>query len=127
MEVIAVLGAKSDRETEGPAVSIPRMLQQRGCRIIPINPQLDETLGERCYPDLASVPERFDVVDVFRRPAAIPDHVDEIVALPPERRPKVVWLQSGIRHDEATERLLEIGIDVVQDACLGVLASRFRA
>jgi predicted CoA-binding protein len=62
---------------------------------------------------------------VFRRPAAIPDHVDEILALPAERRPKVVWLQSGIRHDEATARLLEVGIDVVQDACLGVFVSRY--
>ena len=72
------------------------------------------------------LPERVDVVDVFRRSANVPKHVEEIVALPPERRPKVVWLQSGIRHDAATERLLDAGIDVVSDRCLGVYASRYR-
>jgi len=71
------------------------------------------------------VPGQFDLVDVFRRSSNVPRHVDGILELPPERRPKVVWLQSGIRHDEATERLLEAGIDVVSDRCLGVYSSRY--
>jgi predicted CoA-binding protein len=73
------------------------------------------------------VPEPFDLVDVFRRSEAIPALGEQILALPVARRPRVVWLQSGIRHDEAAARLTAAWIDVVQDRCLGVYASRYRA
>jgi len=125
MRTVAVVGMKGDDRPEESAVSIPAMLQQRGYRVIPVNPKLASSLGERAWPDLASVPEPFDLVDVFRRPDAIPGLADQILALPPERRPEVVWLQSGIRHDEAAARLAAAGIDVVQDRCLGVYASRY--
>ena len=72
------------------------------------------------------MPEPFDLVDVFRRSEAIPALAEQILALPEGRRPRVVWLQSGIRHDEAAARLAAAGIDVVQDRCLGVYASRYR-
>lgn len=125
MRTIAVLGIKGDDRLDESAYSIPAMLQARGYRILPVNPTIRQSLGETAYPDLASVREPFDVLDVFRRIDAIPGHVDELLALPADRRPRVVWLQSGIRHDEATERLLAAGIDVVQDRCLGVYASRY--
>jgi predicted CoA-binding protein len=125
MRTIAVLGIKGDDRQDESAYSIPAMLQARGFRILPVSPKLERVLGETAFPDLAYVAEPYDVLDVFRRAEAIPGHVDEILALPAERRPKVVWLQSGIRHDEATERLLDAGIDVVQDRCLGVYASRY--
>lgn len=125
METVTVLGAKGEDRPSEPAYSIPHMLATRGYRVARVNPSLATIDGEPAYKALAEVPVGADVLDVFRRPAAIPDHVDEILALPAERRPKVVWLQSGIRHDEATARLLEVGIDVVQDACLGVLVSRY--
>jgi predicted CoA-binding protein len=67
----------------------------------------------------------FDLVDVFRRSSRIPAIAEEILALPAGRRPKVVWLQSGIRNDQAAARLEAAGITVVQDECLGVLAARW--
>jgi len=125
MKTIAVLGQKGDDRIDESAYSIPAMLQARGFRVIPVNPKIERSLGERAFPELAAVPERFDLVDVFRRSTNVPRHVQEILALPPDRRPRVVWLQSGIRNDAATEALLDAGIDVVSDRCLGVYASRY--
>jgi hypothetical protein len=122
---IAVVGMKGEDQGDEPAHEIPALVQSLGRRVIPVNPKLVETLGEAAYPDLASVPEPFDLVDVFRRSDAIPEVADAVLALPPERRPKVVWMQSGIRHDDAARRLADAGIDVVQDRCLGVYASRY--
>lgn len=130
MKTVAVVGMKGADQGDEPAHEIPALVQSLGPRVIPVNPKLvgrepTETLGERAYPDLASVPEPFDLVDVFRRSDAIPEVADAVLALPPDRRPKVVWLQSGIRHDDAARRLADAGIDVVQDRCLGVYASRY--
>ena len=125
MRSIAVVGMKGEEQGDQPAFEIPRMLQAKGLRILPVNPKLSSALGAVAYPDLASVPEPFDLVDVFRRSDVLPALAEEILALPAGRRPRVVWLQSGIRHDEAAERLAAASIDVVQDRCLGVYASRY--
>jgi predicted CoA-binding protein len=125
MRTIAVVGMKGEDQLDAAAYSIPAMLQARGFRVVPVNPTIASSLGEKAYPRLAEVPEPFDLVDVFRRAEAIPALVDEILALPADRRPRVVWLQTGIRHDAATERLLAAGVDVVQSRCLGVYASRY--
>ena len=125
MKTVAVVGMKGEDQGDEPAHEIPQRLQSLGWRIIPVNPKLTATLGETAYPSLAAVPDRFDLVDVFRRPDAIPAVADEILALPADRRPAVVWLQSGIRHDAAAARLAAAGIDVVQDRCLGVYAGRY--
>jgi predicted CoA-binding protein len=127
MRSVAVVGMKGDDQRLEPAFEIPQRVQSLGVRVIPVNPKLAgrEVLGETAYPDLASVPEPFDTVEVFRRSEAIPGVADEVLALPAERRPRVVWLQTGIRHDESARRLAAAGIDVVQDACLGVLAGRY--
>jgi predicted CoA-binding protein len=125
MRTIAVVGMKSEDQVDAAAYSMPAMMQAIGYRIVPVNPTIAGACGERAWPDLGSVPDRFDLVDVFRRADAIPGVVGQVLALPAGRRPEVVWLQSGIRHDAATEPLLAAGIDVVSDRCLGIYASRY--
>jgi predicted CoA-binding protein len=126
MRVVAVVGMKDESRPWEPAFEIPRMIVERGAKVIPVNPTIEHSLGRKAYAKLADVPERFDLVDVFRRPERIPALADEILALPAEQRPEVVWLQSGIRNDAAALKLAEAGIRVVQDACLGVIAARVR-
>jgi len=113
---IAVLGIKT-AETGQPAYYVPRAAQQAGYEIVPVPvyfPDATEILGERVYRRLVDVPGDIDLVNVFRRSRDIPPHVDDIIAA----KPKAVWFQSGIRNDEAAERLARAGIDVVQDRCL---------
>ena len=124
--VVAVVGMKDETRSWEPAFEIPHMLVGRGIEVIPVNPTIDRALGRKAYARLADVPERFNLVDVFRRSDRIPALAEEILALPAERRPEVVWLQSGIRSDAAALKLAEAGIRVVQDACLGVIAVRVR-
>lgn len=113
---IAVLGIKAG-ETDD-AFRVPRYLQRHGYRILPVSPKLEHVLGERVAPDLGSLPAAPDLVDVFRASHHLPAHVEEILALP--GRPRVVWLQLGVRHPEATARLEAAGIAVVEDRCLMV-------
>jgi len=86
-----------------------------------VNPAYDEVLGERCYPSLAHLPEAPDIVDVFRRPDAIPGVVDEAIAV----NAKVVWFQLGLRHDKAAYTAREAGLAVVQDRCLKIEHARW--
>ena len=123
---VAVVGAKDESDPDAAAFAIPRKVQSHGIRIVPVNPKLTTALGEPAIASLAALPSAVDVVNVFRRSEAIPSVADEVLALPPEKRPKVVWLQTGIRHDESAKKLVAAGIDVVQDACLGVLVGRYR-
>jgi predicted CoA-binding protein len=124
--VVAVVGMKDESRAGQAAIEIPRTLIERGLEVIPVNPTITAALGRPSYARLADVVESFDLVDVFRRSERIPGLAEEILALPAERRPAVVWLQSGIRHDEAAARLEAAGIRVVQDACLGVYAENYR-
>ncbi len=125
--VVAVLGMKDGRDPSAPAYRIPQMLREHGMKVIPVNPKFGAIDGATCYPNLASVPDAFDTVDVFRHPRFLPGHAEEILALPESRRPRLVWFQLGIRNDEAAARLVAAGISVVQDRCLGVDAARFLA
>jgi hypothetical protein len=89
--------------------------------VIPVNPFADEILGEPAYDSLADVPDRVDLVNVFRPPAAVPDVIDQVL----DRLDRVgdveaVWLQLGINHDEAAERAERAGLEVVQDRCIKV-------
>ena len=114
---IAVLGIKAEREA--PANFVPAYALRAGYEIIPVPvyyPTITELLERRVYRRLVDIPVDVDLVDVFRRPRDIPPHVEDILA----KRPKAVWLQSGIRHDEVAETLAKAGIDVVQDRCLMV-------
>jgi len=111
----AVLGAKS--EPWEAAFSVPRYLRDHGWRVLGVNPKLAgaDWLGSPAVGSLAEL-EPVDVIEVFRRPDALPAHAEEILALP--WRPRAVWFQLGIRHDAAAERLARAGIEVVQDRCM---------
>jgi predicted CoA-binding protein len=114
---IAVLGIK--QEFDRPAYFVPEYAQMAGYEIIPVPvyyPEVTEMFGTKVYRKVADVPGEVDIVDVFRRPEHIPPHVDDIIA----KKPKAVWFQSGIRNDEAAEKLARAGIQVVQDRCLMV-------
>ncbi len=125
MRSVAVVGMKDESRASEPAHSIPLLLHERGVRVIPVNPAIRAALGEPSRASLAAVGERVDVVDVFRRSDAIGEVADQVLALPAGQRPGVVWMQTGIRNEEAAARLVAAGIDVVMDACLGVLATRY--
>lgn len=113
--VIAVLGANP--RVGRPAQYVPEYLHQQGYRVIPVNSvHAGDTLwGERVRATLAEIAEPVDIVDVFRRAEIIPEHLDDILAMQP--RPALVWFQLGIRNDDIARRLVEAGIDVVQDRC----------
>src|SRR5579862_1718560 len=112
---VAVLGIQ--REPDKAAFYVPEYLHDEGYRVIGVNPKFtDETLfGERVRALLRDIKAPVDLVDVFRRPDAIVEHVDDILAMAP--RPKVVWFQLGIRNDEAARQLEQVGILVVQNRC----------
>lgn len=112
---IAVLGIKPDPDQ--PAYYVPEYAQRAGYEIVPVPvyyKDLTEMHGEKVYRKLTDIPGAIDMVNVFRRPSDIPQHVDDIIA----KKPKSVWFQLGIRNDEAAEKLARAGIDVVQDHCL---------
>ena len=92
---------------------VAAFLQARGFRIIPVNPVVGQILGEKAYPDLASVPEPVEVVDVFRRSALAGVHVDEAIAI----GAKAVWLQLDVIDEEAAARAQAAGLDVIMDRC----------
>jgi predicted CoA-binding protein len=100
------------------------MLQQRGIEVIPVNPMIQSSLGVPSLKSLAELPAGVEVLDVFRRSDAIPEIAAELLALPPERRPGLVWLQSGISHPESEAKLEQAGFRVVSDRCLGVYVAR---
>jgi predicted CoA-binding protein len=126
MQHVAVLGIKDDRDPDAPAHAIPAMLADAGIDVVGVNPMVKSALGRTTLGSLAELPTGIDVLDVFRRSDAIPAIADELLALPPMQRPAVVWLQTGIQHDEAAARLAAGGYRVVQDRCLGVYARRVR-
>jgi predicted CoA-binding protein len=116
---VAVLGIKTDEHSAQPAHYVPKFVASRGAEVIPVPvyyPDVEEILGKKVYRKLAEVPGPVDLVDVFRRPADIPPHLDDLRA----KRPRGVWFQLGIRNDAAAEALAKDGIQVVQDRCLMV-------
>lgn len=124
LRTVAVLGIKDDRDPDQPAYDIPALLAASGVRVIGVNPRVREALGEPTLATVAELPAGVDVLDVFRRGEALGAHATELLALAPARRPAVVWLQPGIRNDEAVARLVAGGYRVVQDRCLGVYRRR---
>ncbi|MBK7402646.1 MAG: CoA-binding protein [Myxococcales bacterium] len=119
MRRVAVLGIKTEAETGQPAYDVARYLATHGVEIVPVPvyfPDVTEILGRPVYRKVADVPGEIDVVDVFRRPRDLPPHLDDLLA----KRPRVVWLQSGIWHAEFAEALARAEIEVVQNRCLMV-------
>lgn len=119
-KTIAVVGASRDPRKAGG--SVPEGLQRRGFRIIPINPFADELFGERVYRTLADVPEKIDLVDVFRPAADAPEIARQAVAI----GAKALWLQLDIRSEEARSIAEAGNLDYVEDQCTAIVASLYR-
>ena len=126
-KTVAVEGMQDEKKMDRPAYQIPAMLKDRGLKVYPVNPHIQSSLGEKAYAAVKDVPVKVDILDVFRRPEVIPALADEVIALPEDKRPKVVWLQTGITHPEAEAKLEKAGVKVVSDTCLGVIAARVRS
>ena len=109
---IAVVGLSGKRYR--PSYGVSEYLQKAGYRIIPVNPRETEVLGEKAYPDLDSVPEPIDIVDIFRRSEFVPDIVEAAI----RKGAKVIWMQEGVIHEEAARRAEEAGLTVVMDRCI---------
>ncbi len=111
-KTIAIVGASDNPQR--PSYDVAQYLQRQGFRIIPVNPALTELFGEKVYPDLLSIPEPVDVVDIFRRPEAVPEIVEQAIA----KRVKVVWMQPGAENMQAAERVMEAGLEVIMGVCM---------
>src|SRR5215207_7162190 len=117
-KTIASVGLSSNRAKE--SCGIVEYLKGQGYHIIPVNPTTSEVLGEKAYPDLTSVPEKIDVVQVFRKPEDVPPVVDDAI----RAGAKVVWMQEGIVNEEAAQKARAAGLQVVMDACMRVTHRR---
>ncbi len=109
---VAIVGASSDLER--PSYRVANFLKTEGYRIIPVTPKGGEILGEKVYPNLSSIPEPVEVVDIFRRPEEIPPVVNEAIAI----GAKAVWMQEGLISEEAAEKARKAGLIVVMDHCM---------
>ena len=117
---IAVVGASRDPDKAGG--SVPAGLQHRGFRIIPVNPYADTLFGERVYRSLLEIPEKVDLVDVFRPAEDAPEIARQAAAI----GAGALWLQLDIRSDEARRIAADAGMDYVEDECTGVVASLYQ-
>ena len=111
-KTIAVVGASDNPKR--PSYDVARYLQSQGFKIIPVNPALKELFGEKSYPDVSSIPEPVDVVDIFRNPDAVPEIVEQAIA----KKAKVVWMQPGAENMQAAERAMEAGLEVLMGVCM---------
>lgn len=117
-KTIASVGLSSNQHKE--SYWIVSYLKDQGYRIIPVNPTADEILGEKAYPDLESIPDKIDVVQVFRKPEDVPPVVESAI----KAGAKVVWMQEGIVNEEAAQKARQAGLQVVMDACMRVTHRR---
>ncbi len=117
---IAMVGASSNPDKA--SYGIMQKLQKAGYRVIPVNPRETEILGERSYASLADIPERIDIVDVFRRPEDTPSIAENAVKI----GAKALWLQTGISNEDAAARASAGGLTVVMDTCIGATHSLLR-
>jgi len=111
-KTIAVVGL-SDNPLR-PSHGVSAYMQSHGYRIIPVNPRIDEALGERAYPTLLNVPEKIDIVNIFRRPEFISEIVEQAIEL----KVPVIWMQEEIVHEPAAQKARSHGIFVVMDRCI---------
>ncbi len=109
---IAVVGIseKPDR----PSNDVASYLIEQGYDVIPVNPALEQVLGRRCFKDIASIGKPVDIVDVFRRPEAVPEIADEAIA----SGARAIWMQEGVSHEEAAKRARAAGLIVIEDLCI---------
>jgi predicted CoA-binding protein len=111
-KTIAVVGLSSDQSR--PSYGVSSYMQSRGYKVIPVNPNESQVLGEKAYSRLSEVPERIDLVNIFRRSDQAGHHVDEAISI----GAKAVWLQEGVIDAEAAERANRAGLNVVMDRCV---------
>jgi predicted CoA-binding protein len=109
---MAVVGLSNRRYR--PSFGVSQYMQQAGYRIVPVNPQETEVLGEKCYATLEEIPEPVDIVDVFRRPEFVPEIVEAAIRI----GAKVLWLQEDVIHEQAAERARQAGLTVIMDRCI---------
>jgi predicted CoA-binding protein len=113
-KTIAIVGISNKPDRDSYIVA--EYLLNQGYKIIPVNPNIDTVLGLKAYPDLISIPEDIEIVDIFRRP----EFVDEIVDQAIEKRAKVVWMQLGVINESAAEKARKAGLKVVMNKCIKV-------
>jgi uncharacterized protein len=109
---IAVVGL-SDNPMR-PSYGVSAYMQSQGYKIIPVNPQADEVLGEKSYASLLDVPEQIDIVDIFRRSEFVPEIVDQAIQL----KARAIWMQEGVVHEAAAEKARRAGLLVIMDSCI---------
>jgi hypothetical protein len=109
---VAVVGLSSDQTR--PSNAVAKYLQRKGFKIIPVNPNETEILGEKAYPNLSAIPEKVEIVDIFRRPEQVPPIVDEAIKI----KALVVWMQEGVINHPAALKASQNGIIVVMDKCM---------
>ena len=109
---IAVVGLSNRRSR--PSYGVSEYMQSKGYRIIPVNPNETEILGEKVWASLEEIPERVDIVDIFRRPECVPEIVDSAIRI----GAKGIWMQEGVVHDEAAGKARAAGLEVVMDRCI---------
>ena len=111
-KTIAVVGIsnKSDR----PSYGVSAQMQRRGYKIVPVNPMLQQVLGETCYPSLREIPFPVDLINVFRAPEFVPAIVEDAIAI----GAKYLWLQEGVTHPEATAKAQAADVQVIADRCI---------
>ena len=111
-KTIAVVGLSSRRSR--PSYGVSEYMQLQGYRIIPVNPNETEVLGEKCWASLEEIREHVDIVDIFRRPECVPEIVDSAIRI----GAKGIWMQEGVVHDEAAGKARAAGLEVVMDRCI---------
>ena len=111
-KTIAVVGLSSNPVR--PSFGVTEYMQEAGYRVIPVNPNETEVLGEKSYARLEDVPGKIEIVNVFRRAEEVPPVVESAIRI----GAKVVWMQSGIENEEAAEKAIAAGLTVIEDACI---------
>jgi uncharacterized protein len=111
-KTIAVVGLSNSPLR--PSHGVSAYMQSQGYKIIPVNPNIDEALGESSYPSLLDIPEKIDIVNVFRRPECVPEIVDQAIRL----KVPAIWLQESVIHHAAAQKAREAGILVIMDECI---------
>ena len=111
-KTIAVVGLSSNPMR--PSLGVSRFLQRQGYRIIPVNPNETEVLGERAYASVKDVPEQIDIINIFRRPARVPEVIDDALI----KGTRCIWMQEGVVNHEAAKKAEEAGMSVVMDRCI---------
>ncbi len=115
---VAIVGLSADWSR--PSYFAARYLLDHGFEIIPVNPKYDEILGQKCYPDLKSIPTPVDIVDLFQRAERVPLFVDDAIAI----GAKLVWMQLSIINEEAAQKARDAGLEVVMDRCMKIEYAR---